>query len=104
MTSTKKWIALEPDLETVFSCEDRPLQALADNRIPGIVLRKVYNQDHCQGLIQRFIERGMMRDPENPTAELKGTYQIALVTSTSPNANKPSSTRIDIGTSLANRT
>ena len=103
MTSTKKWIALEPDSETVFSHEDHPLQALADNRIPGILLRGAYNPNHCQGLIQRFIERGMMRNPENPGGECDGTYQIAQAPSTSPNANKPSSTRIDIGTSLANR-
>ena len=85
MAFSESWSVLEPDLETVFDHEADPLQALADARIPGIALRGAYNPDHCSGLMQRFIERGMTRDPEQPN----------------PDGNLPS--RIDIGSSLVNR-
>ena len=85
MAFSENWSVLEPDIETVFAHETNPLQALADARIAGIALRGVYNPDQCSGLMQRFVERGMMRDPEHPT----------------PEENLPS--RIDIGSSLVNR-
>ena len=93
MTFTENWSLLEPDLKTVFAYDADPLQALAEARTPGIVLRGAYNPDHCAGLIQRFIERGMMRDPENPNPESKDTYE----------SQGTARSRIDIGTSLANR-
>ena len=96
MASTTDWIALEPDIETVFAHEDNPLRALADARIAGVVLRGAYNPDHCAGLIRRFIERGMMRDPENPDPDLEEKYQFQQ----GPGSNS----RIDIGTSIVNRT
>jgi hypothetical protein len=44
----------------------------------------VYRPDDCDGLIERFIERDLMRHPDNPPAEGERT-------------------RIDIGTSLGNK-
>ena len=85
MAFSENWSVLEPDIETVFAHETNPLQALADARIAGIALRGVYNPDQCSGLMQRFVERDMMRGPERPT----------------PEENLPS--RIDIGSSLVNR-
>ena len=85
MTFSESWSVLEPDLETVFDHEADPLRALADARIAGIALRGAYNPDHCSGLMQRFVERGMMRDPEQP------------------NTGETSPSRIDIGSSLVNR-
>ena len=96
MASSTDWVALEPDVEAVFAHEDDPLQALADARIPGVVLRGAYNTDHCSGLIRRFIERGMMRNPENPDPDLEANYQFA--------GGPGSNSRIDIGTSIVNRT
>ena len=96
MVSTTDWIALEPDIETVFAHEEDSLQALADVRIPGVVLRRAYDPDHCTGLIRRFIQRGMMRDPENPDPALEGEYQFQ--------GGPGSNSRIDIGTSIVNRT
>ena len=49
MTFTENWSLLEPDLKTVFAHEADPLQALAEARTPGIVLRGAYNPDHCPG-------------------------------------------------------
>ena len=66
MAFSESWSVLEPDIETVFDHEADPLQALADARIPGIALRGAYNPDHCSGLMQRFIDRGMTRDPGQP--------------------------------------
>ena len=94
MTSTANWAPLEPDVKTVFAHEEDPLGALAEARTPGIVLRRAYDPAHCAGLIQRFIERGMMHDSETPNPELEDTFQFA--------GRMP--TRIDIGTSLVNRT
>ena len=96
MALTENWVALEPDIETVFAHEEDPLQALADARIAGVVLRGAYNPDHCVGLIQRFIERGMIRDSENPDPALEDKYQFQ--------GGPGSNSRIDIGTSIVNRT
>ena len=41
MAFSENWSVLEPDIETVFAHETNPLQALADARIAGIVLRGV---------------------------------------------------------------
>lgn len=92
MNATANWTPLEPDLETVFACEDDPLDALAGGRIPGIVLRGVFNPDHCTELIQRFVERDLMRG--FPGTALKDTGQFVADTRT----------RIDIGSSLVNLT
>ncbi|MCZ6679652.1 MAG: hypothetical protein O7E52_20680 [Candidatus Poribacteria bacterium] len=91
MTITANWSPLEPDLKTVFAHEQDPLQALAEGHIPAIVLRRAYNPGHCAGLIQRFIERGLMGDSQAANSESEDTFQFAT------------RTRIDIGTSLVNR-
>lgn len=93
-----QWQALEPDLEKVFSREKDPLHALAEGNIPGIVLKGAYPAEHCQTLIQRFLDKGLMRDPENPNPEFEGTYNE--VTYQRPKGETP--LRIDIGSSLAN--
>jgi hypothetical protein len=61
-----------------------PLRALADGDIPAVILRAVYPVDDCLGLVGRFIDRGLMRDPH-----------VA--------SGPQDRTRIDIGTSLGNR-
>ena len=82
MQSKGNWIPVEPDLKAIFShCTD-PLYTLSSASMPAIILRQAYNPDQCAGLIQRFIDLGLMRDPkENTYAEDKRA-------------------RIDIGTSL----
>ena len=92
MKSTQNWVPLEPDVETVFADEPDPFDALAGARIPGIVLHRVFNPDHCAGLIQRFIVRGMMRDFSN--TGLEDTAESV----------RDTRTRIDIGSSLVNLT
>ncbi len=84
MPSSPEWVPLDPDLETVLSRDSDPLLALSEGRIPAIILRRAYNPEHCKGLIRRFIERGLMRVPGASTGG-------------------DSRTRIDIGTSLGER-
>ena len=84
MTITTNWPAAGPDMESVFAQYDDPLGALSRAEIPAIILRQAYKPAHCQALIQRFIDRGLMRDPAAEAEE-----------------NAP--TRIDIGTSLGQR-
>lgn len=84
MPSDPNWTPVEPDLEAAFARYPDPLRALSEARIPAIILRHAYDPAHCAGLIRRFIDRGLMRDPEDP----------ALASETRR--------RIDIGTSLGN--
>ena len=78
------WTPAGPDLPGVFAQHADPLRALAETEIPAIVLRQVFNPAHCQGLIQRFINWGLIRDPNDTNSTDKRN-------------------RIDIGTSLGNR-
>ena len=75
----------EPDLETALAKYDNPIKTLADAEVPAFILRQAFDPAHCEGLIQRFIDLGLMRDSNEPRAA----------------ADKR--VRIDIGTSLGNR-
>ncbi len=79
------WAAVEPDLNAALERFDHPIQALAEAQIPAFILRRAYDPAHCQGLIRRFIDMGLMRDAKEPRAAADA---------------RP---RIDIGTSLGNR-
>lgn len=85
MPSDELWVPVGPDLEAVFARYSDPLSALSEARIPAILLPQAYDPAQCQGLIRRFIDRGLMRDPDDPAA-----------------AAVDPRTRIDIGTSLGN--
>jgi hypothetical protein len=84
MSKTEAWLPAGPDMAGVFAKYDHPLRALSEARIPAILLRRAYEPQQCAGLIRRFIERGLMPDPEEHirTADPR--------------------TRVDIGTSLGN--
>ncbi len=83
MPATDAWTPVEAELQTILSRYPQPLRALAEARVPAFVLRRAYSPAHCQGLIRRFIERGLMRDPRDTSGQ-------------------DTRTRIDIGTSLGN--
>ena len=87
MSETAQWRPAEPDVQNILAHYGNPLQALAEVRIPAIVLRQVYDPTQCVPLIQRFIRLGLMRDPVAP---------IFL----DWDDKRP---RIDIGSSLGNR-
>lgn len=84
MPAQKLWEPLGPNLEAILSAEEDPLLALSEARIPAIIYRRAYQPAQCQDLIQRFIERGLMRDPAEK-------------------ATDDAPARIDIGTSLGNK-
>ncbi len=84
MTAGETWLPEGPNLNSVTARYGSPLHALSRAEIPAIVLRQAYDPDQCAGLIRRFIDRGLMRDPSEVDSDDKRT-------------------RIDIGTSLGNR-
>lgn len=83
MPAAPDWTPVETDLQTVRKQYPDPLRALAEAQVPAFVLRQAYNPAHCEGLIQRFIDQGLMRDPQDTSG-------------------KDTRSRIDIGTSLGN--
>ncbi|MBI2506496.1 MAG: hypothetical protein HYW07_25045 [Candidatus Latescibacteria bacterium] len=83
MPPASSWSPVEADLKTILKEYPDPLRALAEARVPAFILRRAYAPAHCQGLIRRFIERGLMRDPQDTSG-------------------KDTRNRIDIGTSLGN--
>ena len=79
------WLAIDAaHTADVLSTHRDPLRALADAEIPAIILRGAYPAGDCAGLVRRFIERNLMRDPQTPAPD-------------------GARSRIDIGTSLGNR-
>jgi hypothetical protein len=79
------WLPVDvKDSEQALRIQADPLRALSEARIPAIILRGAYPANACDGLVHRFIERDLMRDPNTPAPE--GAHS-----------------RIDIGTSLGNR-
>ena len=82
--SATPWLPAEPDLSSVLAQYANPIQALADTTMPAVVLRQAYDPAECAGLVKRFVQWGLMRDPNDGNSADKRT-------------------RIDIGTSLGNR-
>ena len=83
MTSPTTQLPTEPDLQTTLAQYPDALLALSKAEMPAIILRGAYNNDHGDQLIDRFLERDLMRDPHDTETEDKRT-------------------RIDVGTSLGN--
>ena len=84
-TLTDTWRPVEADdVEQTLKAGRDPLRRLVEADIPAIILRDAYPAASCAGLVNRFIERGLMRDPRQP-------------------APPDAPLRIDIGTSLGNR-
>ena len=84
MSSATNWTPAAPDMDSVRAQYEDPLRALSEAEIPAIILRRAYDPSHCSSLIERFIEKGLMRDPAAA-------------------APQDARTRIDIGTSLGNK-
>ena len=81
--SAADWVPARPDVDSVFARYPDPLRALSEAGIPAILLPRVYPPEQCAGLIGRFVERNLMKDP--------GDFRPG------------DRTRVDIGTSLGNR-
>jgi len=83
VSAATSWTPVEADLQTLLGDYPDPLAALAAAQVPALVLRRAYDPAHCQGLIRRFIDQGLMRDPVDTSG-------------------RDTRARIDIGTSLGN--
>lgn len=108
-----RWTVAEPDLESVLRQVPKPLDALAEGRIPAVVLRGAYSRNACQSLVQRLVDDQLLFDPQQPVPEKfaaqaipegyyregRGAMRSFPVAETS-SANR---TRIDVGTSLGYR-
>lgn len=76
------WKPFEADIDQILRQYPRPLEALAQRRIPALVLRQAYNRDHCAGLMQRFAERGYFdRATVGVESQLSGGSYLDLGTS-----------------------
>ncbi len=81
MAADGNWVPVEADLETILARYPRPLDELAEGRVPTFVMRRAFDPAHAAALVQRFYERGLLYDPR--TREGVG--------------------RVDIGTSMGHR-
>ena len=63
MTAANAWAPAEGRLADILKKYPRPLEALVEGEIPGVVLREAFDPDHCVGLVQRLYERGLAYDP-----------------------------------------
>ena len=84
MSAPTTWLPAEPDQATILDQYPNPIQALAEAKIPALMLRQAYDPAQCTELVKRFTQWGLMRNPQDPNS----ADQRA---------------RIDIGTSLGNR-
>ena len=55
---TTPWVPFEGTVDEILYHFPEPLHALAAQQIPALVLRGVFDSDHCAGLMSRFEERG----------------------------------------------
>lgn len=63
------WTIAEPDLESVFSLFESPLDALARGEVGAIVLRGVFSRTDCSRLVDRLIAEGHLYDPGKPVPQ-----------------------------------
>ena len=77
------WAAVEPNIDAALARFDNPIKALADTEVPAFIYRQAFDPEHCAGLMRRFTNLGLIRDPHSARA--------------APDKRA----RIDIGTSLA---
>lgn len=113
MNDIANWIPIEPDIESVISQCDHPLDELAAGRIPAVILRNAWSADSCANLMNRLISKELLYDRTKPIPEKfraesipegyyrEGTNSAATLAWKSPEA--VGKNRIDIGTSLGYR-
>ena len=70
-TTAEEWQAavLEAeagDVASILAREPDPFRAMADMRTPGVIIRKAYPPADIPRLVQRLIDRRLMRGPDDP--------------------------------------
>lgn len=63
MKTPETWKPFEGNIEEIRQQFPSPLVALAQGKVPALVLRETYNPKHCSSLIDRLCERGLLYDP-----------------------------------------
>ncbi len=107
------WHCVEPDVAAIRDRLSDPLQALADARVPALVLRAAYPLDHCKSLVRRLISRQLLYDPDGPVPDRflqqsvpENYYRPGSQRSDPADFQSTASAthrRIDVGTSLGYR-
>jgi hypothetical protein len=107
------WACLEPDAQTILAAQEQPLQALAEARVPALILRNALPVEHCQSLISHMVSQGLLPDPElalpqalQDQAIPEGYYREGRNQANQYAWNAAAQSgkaRIDIGTSLGYR-
>ena len=58
------WLPVEAEsVDEIVARFPRPLEELAEGRIPAFIIRQAYNAGHCAALVERFYELGHLYDP-----------------------------------------
>ena len=74
------WAAVEgPDAASILAQVSDPLGALARGDIPGIVIRGAYSQHQCGPLVERLVERELMRPPGAPVEHITPRETVPVV-------------------------
>lgn len=107
------WTSSEPDLATILSQHEHPLEALAAGDVPALIIRQAFPQPDCQQLIDRLIAKELLYDPHQPVPKKfiqaaipEGHFREGRNKEASRAWDTGTATgrrRIDIGTSLGYR-
>ena len=74
------WAAVEgPDAASILAQVSDPLGALARGDIPGIVIRGAYRRHQCGPLVERLVERELMRPPGAPVEYITPRETVPVV-------------------------
>ena len=77
MKTLDTWPHFEGSIEDICRAFPSPLAALAQGKVPALVLRNVYKPSHCSSLIERFYEKGLLYNPH----ELDHPHRVDIGTS-----------------------
>ena len=99
-----KWEPIDVDaanVDAIFASESDPLGAVAEGRVPAVIIRGAFSARQCSSIIQMFIERGLMRDPKVSPADAE---DYSVTADRVAGYGNGTANRIDIGSSLVNWT
>ena len=87
MSQTTTWTPVEGTIGEILAQVPRPLDAMMASEIPCIIIRQAFPPDHCEALVKRFYERGLLYDPRKKG---DGTpRRVDIGTSLGHHANDP---------------
>lgn len=107
------WTPLQPHAGAILDACPQPLQALAQARVPALILRGVLPQAACQALVERLMAEDQLPDPDRPMSDAlrdqaipEGYYREGRNPANRyawQSAADSGRARIDVGTSLGYR-